>query len=293
MKYLCWHSACTQCSLACQDSQVHHRLQHHTRDLPSAVSLRFHVVCWPSVMLKVPFLQDYVLPSKCQTIPWPFLLSVTQLFVAYFKPIWQGTATAVTSSFLNTEWKEEFLLSSFPLPRKAPLPLPRKSHCLVCTARHRHRGGIWQQVDIRSHLYPLERETSFVGIFFMGVYFPCKFTCITRIESSCQIFAHAFNLKELMSPLCHLCCSTQQAKKLITWITRVWRTHRRWQSSFPFWAATKLYCCALQVCLGLYLTQEAPTPISAVAQLQQKGIRPNEALLLPADESTALVCFDP
>lgn len=170
MKYLCWHSACTQCSLACQDSQVHHRLQHHTGNLPSAVSLRFHVVCWPSVMLKVPFLQDYVLPSKCQTIPWPFLLSVMQLFVAYFKPIWQGTATAVTSSFLNTEWKEEFLLSLFPLPRKAPLPLPRKSHCLVCTARHRHRGGIWQQVDIRSHLYPLERETSFVGIFYGGLF---------------------------------------------------------------------------------------------------------------------------
>lgn len=218
-----------------------------------------------------------------------------QLLVAYFKPLWQRTVTAVTSmsfSFLNTEWKRVLGCPHSHCPGRHQLPLPKKSLCLACSARPRHRGGIWRRL-ISGLICNLWREKHPLLGFFVEVYFPCKFTCITRIESSCQIFVHAFNLKELMSPLCHLCCSTQQAKKLITWITRVWRTHRRWQSSFSFWVPTELYCCALQVCVGLYLTQEAPAPISAAAQLQQKHTRPKEALLLPADENSAPVCLDP
>lgn len=195
--------------------------------------------------------------------------------------------------FIFKYWvKKEFLAVLIPTGQEGTTPSPKEVpvlHALLVTGT---KGAYDSRLISGLICIFWTKKHPLLG-FFVEVHFPSKFTRITRIESSHQIFIHAFNLKELMSPLCHLCCSMQQAKKLITWITRVWRTQRRWQSSFPFWVPTELHCCALQVCLGLYLTQEAPAPISAAAQLQQKGTRPKEALLLPADENSAPVCLDP
>lgn len=144
----------------------------------------------------------------------------------------------------------------------------------------------------RPNLYPLEGEKSclFFGcVFLFWFIFSCKFMCIMRKESSCQIFAGICNTKELMSPLCHLLCNTKQMKReSACWLhgspgcTGLTGDGR---AALPSRAPAELHCCVLRKCPGLYLHQECAASISAEAQLWQGSTRAKEAILLPDDES--------
>lgn len=85
---------------------------------------------------------------------------------------------------------------------------------------HLHRSRVGQQVCIR--MAKQDRQACFVASgerkiqHWFLVYISCKFICLMKKKSSCQIFVGIFNTKELMSPLCHLLCSAQRVESQLT-----------------------------------------------------------------------------
>lgn len=160
---------------------------------------------------------------------------------------------------------------------------PKKSFGWYTLQPHWSRWGIRQGVCTKM----AKEYRQAVGFFWF--IFSCKFTCIARKDGSCQIFAGIFNVKELMSPSCHLLCSAQWVKRgsacSLHWSVGCKGLKGAGRAALPSWALAELYGCVLQKCPGLYLNQDCLAFISAEAQLQQVGTQPKKVLLLPYDES--------
>jgi len=155
--------------------------------------------------------------------------------------------------FFTSQFKKSCCYPHFHCPGRYHNFAHKNSFCLAYTASTRERSGAsgsrsilgWLIEIDRPNFYPLERERSSAVVWFI---FPASPSALREKESSRQIFVGVLNMKELMSPLCHLHSEPACSLGWSLGCTGLWVDDR---AASPCWVQAEPRWCAPQNCPGL------------------------------------------